>query len=566
LIFFSPDYGGIEIDDCVMVDGFDTALAMAFRGDNAGPHEPSEVLQIFTQLSSQFPNADVTASTWDQFVAAVLPHRASLPVITSEMGDTWIHGVSSDPYKTALLRAAFDARAQCLGAGQCDTQEYRFYNFSRLLIKVSISFCMPQCRSIKTLEFGFFDSFIQGIEHTWAGDVKKFLNDTEYLQWSNADFNAIRNSAGYQNLEATWFEQRLWALEVRNFSIISDAELQLKWICVLFCHFLQAPLQALGDHPLAAEISRRWHAIRSQTIPQPDQLGYTQVQTDIGQVFRIGDFSIAFDAESGAITTLTELSNGTQWADAQHPLAQFLYQTFDQNDVNSFLDQYIYCQPMDIDACSWVLKDFGKLNVSTARPISQIVPTTLQQLWFKPVSTQDTATASSFLLLLSLPTDAHTQAGAPATIWLQVVAQAPALKISVQWSDKTPTRLPESLWLRFGAAADNVLVQKAGGMIDLHQRLFNASSHLHGIWNSVVLQQGSQQLSVSSPSSAVVSVGLPVNKLTAYPIPVDSFQPDFDAGVAFNLFNNLWGTNYIMYWPFAPENAITAFDFVLQSM
>lgn len=47
-----------------------------------------------------------------------------------------IYGVPSDPYKTAAFREVMAARATCLQTGQCQVDEPRFYNFSRLLIKV----------------------------------------------------------------------------------------------------------------------------------------------------------------------------------------------------------------------------------------------------------------------------------------------------------------------------------------------------------------------------------------------------------------------------------------------
>ena len=35
---------------------------------------------------------------------AIAPFRAQLPVVTQEIGDTWIHGVPSDPMKLARYR------------------------------------------------------------------------------------------------------------------------------------------------------------------------------------------------------------------------------------------------------------------------------------------------------------------------------------------------------------------------------------------------------------------------------------------------------------------------------
>ena len=40
------------------------------------------------------------------------PLRAQLPVITQEIGDTWIHGVGTDPKKVAQYRELLRWRAQ----------------------------------------------------------------------------------------------------------------------------------------------------------------------------------------------------------------------------------------------------------------------------------------------------------------------------------------------------------------------------------------------------------------------------------------------------------------------
>jgi hypothetical protein len=182
---------------------------------------------------SQFPNANasVRASTFDAFVDRALPFADRLPIVTGEMGDTWIYGVPADPFKTAALREAMSARRACFDAGACSPIDERVYNFSRLLIK--------------------------GVEHTWGGDTKKFLNDTEYAQWSNAAFDAMRKtSVNVAHFEQSWREQRVWALD--------------------------APLAALQDHPLAAEISKRWAALRRSVPRDPALLGFTQL-TDPAQ-------------------------------------------------------------------------------------------------------------------------------------------------------------------------------------------------------------------------------------------------------------------------------------------
>ena len=53
------------------------------------------------------------------------------------------------------------------------------------------------------------------------------------------------------------------------------------------------------------------------------------------------------------------------------------------------------------------------------------------------------------------------------------------------------------------------------------------------------------------------------------PLPMPSTPPDTSAGFAFNLWNNAWGTNYVMYYPFdeassrRPEDRDMLFRFQL---
>jgi hypothetical protein len=44
------------------------------------------------RAQNEFPNAVVQGSTFDEFVEQLNTVRSSLPVIESEIGDTWIYG------------------------------------------------------------------------------------------------------------------------------------------------------------------------------------------------------------------------------------------------------------------------------------------------------------------------------------------------------------------------------------------------------------------------------------------------------------------------------------------
>jgi hypothetical protein len=50
------------------------------------------VISNFKSLASEYPNAEIFASTYDSFVEQLLTVKSTLPVVSGEFGDTWIYG------------------------------------------------------------------------------------------------------------------------------------------------------------------------------------------------------------------------------------------------------------------------------------------------------------------------------------------------------------------------------------------------------------------------------------------------------------------------------------------
>ena len=96
------DYSGIAV-----VPGSDLAVVTSVRGDNSGPHTADEIEQIHADLAKRFPSAEITACNLSDMANAIAPYRDKLPVVTEEIGDTWIHGCGSDPLKVARYRAVY---------------------------------------------------------------------------------------------------------------------------------------------------------------------------------------------------------------------------------------------------------------------------------------------------------------------------------------------------------------------------------------------------------------------------------------------------------------------------
>lgn len=144
---------------------------MDWRGDNAGPPMNSkELIQDFEAIEREFPGAEVVASTFDKFVAALenIPDE-NFPTHTEEIGDTWIHGIASDPLKLAKTRIMQTEATKCLKSGLCSASNAQFWQFFRF--------------------------FLKNVEHTWGLDNKSTLTDYVESMWSNKDLITIINSA-----------------------------------------------------------------------------------------------------------------------------------------------------------------------------------------------------------------------------------------------------------------------------------------------------------------------------------------------------------------------------------
>ncbi|HEU5086715.1 MAG TPA: DUF5054 domain-containing protein, partial [Roseiflexaceae bacterium] len=200
-------YGDVSI-----VPGLPDVLAFGHTDDNRGPQSADAVVAQFAALRERFPGADVRASTLDAFAERMLAARPELPVVLDEIGDTWIHGASSDPAKISQFRELSRLRRGWLEAGLLAADEPHLAACSRNLLLVA--------------------------EHTWGLDEKTHLAD--YSNYTREQLAAARAQPHFQRFESSWAEQRL---------------------------YLRDALDALDGLPVAQEAQRHLAAL---TPRQPD--------------------------------------------------------------------------------------------------------------------------------------------------------------------------------------------------------------------------------------------------------------------------------------------------------
>ena len=521
-------------------------------------------------MSQAFQNAVVLSSTFDAYYALLeAPEiRNSLEVVTSEAGDSWIYGCSSDPRKLALLRLFTrhrDAAAK--------EKEPGIDRFSLLLLKAS--------------------------EHTWGLDGRcQTPGKGDVTHWSNVDFAKVRASPLFTDQEDAWNEQRSY-FGAALAALAANSTLAMN---------IKAELAEL-DTIVEAAAKRPPTSSKMRTIPASEFGNSVQLTAESGG----GGMQLQLDPASGGIVKLVldDGSGGTDgaddadgadadgnaavhhsWASPSNPLARFVYKS------RSFQAGVHYYNRYQWQNASWGPRVYEKIGVTPA-----VANETLSHARIVAMA----ANSSAIVVDLMLPSEAWTVYGGPRKLRLMLLLPSVVggLQVTLVVLNKTATRIAEEAWFEFrpvlppSAASFGLVFDKLGSHVRPTDMLTNGSKTLHGInpgGDGVVFTApaaaapstagkvgpgtggskaapstagkagpgtgGSSQLRVAMLDAGLVSPGPAEANMDLYAFPgVNCTATD---GVAVSLWNNLWSVNYVFWYPFAPEDASFAYRFVLQ--
>ena len=132
-VMYDHGYGGVT----VLPDNR-TAVSINFTNDNLGPHTPEQIENIYDQLRKRFPNAEVFASDLNAVATDIRLLKHQLPIISQEIGDTWIHGAGSDPLMIARFRELSRLRKEWISKGSLVENGTSDLEFGKFLL------CVPE--------------------------------------------------------------------------------------------------------------------------------------------------------------------------------------------------------------------------------------------------------------------------------------------------------------------------------------------------------------------------------------------------------------------------------------
>jgi len=471
-VMYHHNYGSVAI-----VPDSDLAIAIVVRGDNSGPHKPEEINKIYSELEHRFPNARITATNLSEIANAVEPFRGKLPVVTQEVGDTWIYGISSDPLKVARYREIARLRQSWIA-----DEKFRVGDAT---------------------DVGLLRHLLLAPEHTWGTDTKTWLDFDNY---EPADLAKMLHTKNYEVVRHSWDEKR------------------------------QNITDAINSLPEALRTQAQT-AIRELAPKEPELSEISKFSA--GKDIETEHLLLRLDAHTGAISRLRNKATGREWAAVDHPLALLTYQTLSQQDYARFMSNYI------ISDADWAKKDFGKPNIERFGAESREWMPSLVEV--RGAESAEGHRVVAHLEVRDNKAQDSGRAAFPQKMYLELILtqHEPVIHLNFSLFQKPATRLPEALWLTFNPAGSETggwMMDKSGEAISPLDVVVSGSRQMHAIGSGLRCTKGNETLIIDALDSPLYALG------ERSPLNFSKSQPDLSKGVHCNLFNNAWGTNYIMWY------------------
>ena len=499
VVVYSGDYGGAFKSDLI-----DEVLYFDHTLDNHGAPSPERVKQKLDKIQQEFPGYEVEAGTLDEFTEVIWNVRDKLPVFEGEIGDTWIHGSAADPYKSACLRELMSLKAQWLADGSMkrDSEEYR----------------------------GFCDNLLCIAEHTCGMDTKTYFAD--YESYLKPDFqkarkkdkikirrpfsdfpynilniiNKLRFKSSYSIIEKSWSEQR---------------------------EYISKALSYLNDEH-KAQAEKTLDELRPRKIACPDGKPYTNGVS-------AGDYTLEIN-EYGGIKHLS-FGNTEIIKNNDRPLLE--YRSYTHKDYDFWFEHY--ARNMKQNAV-WGYPDFG-------RPLLKCAYSKYPHgsFFYKMKNAVVNEENGEALITVNLECDKKIcdELGAPRIAQLCYVLTEQGLRFSLSWFDKDASRLTEAIFLHLYPSDYDFKLVKIGEEVGTDETVSMGGKNLNAVQKSI-LKTDAGSFDFVNSDCPLISIGK--GKILEYDNRNEDIKKD---GVSYVLYDNVWGTNFPLWYE---ENARFSFE------
>ncbi len=493
VVIYSGAYGGAFESDLVEeILYFDHTL------DNHGAPSPEKVIAHFEEIEKQYPGYEVTAGTIDDFADVIWEVRDKLPVFEGEMGDSWIHGSASDPYKSAALRTLISLKNKWFEDKSLDREGEEYKNFTDALLCIAEHTCGMDTKTYFS-DYGHYlkKDFVKARKKDKVQFRHLFGDMPQSILPLVSLFDGRRKRGYYSVIEKSWKEQR---------------------------GYIEKALSALNNEH--REIAEK--ALFSLVPELPDEIIHNGIKA-----LRKGDWAVEIN-EYGGIGFLSY--KGKEIIRKNNEPA-VTYRSFCYADYDFWLNNY----SRDLNETAiWALGDFARPNLKN---YEGRYPAGRFPYRAEKISAEDSRISVELICDKKL----CEELGAPRIIQIIYTLEDSHLGIDVSWFSKDANRLTEAIYFNLFPDADKIRMKKTGTFVNPDEVAYNGSRNLHAVQS--IFTDKCEIVNLHSP---LVSFGR--GKILEFDNKPEDIRKD---GISYVLYNNVWGTNFPLWYE---DNAKFSFE------
>lgn len=483
VVIYSGDYGGAFKCDLV-----DEVLYFDHTLDNHGAPSPQKVLDKISKIQSEYTDYEVCAGTIDDFAEIIWKVREKLPVFEGEMGDTWIHGSATDPYKSASLRTLIRLKNEWLENGSLTRNSDEYKNLVDAILCTAEHTCGMDSKTYFS-DYGHYlkKDFNKARKHDKVKFSHLLCDMPQSILPLVSQFDGRRKRGYYSVIEKSWSEQRA---------------------------YIDLAIDALSDkHKTIAK------AEIEKLIPNaPIQINSNEINT-----LNVGEWTLKINQNGG----IGSLKYGSEEIIKQNNKPIISYRSFCNADYKFWLTHY--SRNLE-ETAIWALGDF-------ARPGMNRVEGKYPSGRFAYKVEKASANDNQIIVNLICDKKLCDDLGAPRLIQVVYTLTNDGLNVDVSWYQKDANRLTEAIYMHLFPAYD-VKLKKLGCLVNPNEVASKGSRNLHAVQS--VDMGGFEIINRHSP---LLSVGK--GKILEFDNKLEDVNTD---GLSFVLYNNVWGTNFPLWY------------------
>ena len=488
-LFFWQSPGGGRVLTMYSKGGYGTGLlpsahwpypvwmALMHTHDNCGPQSAQLIEKMARKARAACPDAEIVCGTMDDFYRELEQcDLSSVPMVTKDLADTWIHGVASYPAEVRRMRERRER-----------SRRLHSRRFERWMGGAA------EIPGLEALWDRYYEAAALFAEHTWGADVKTFLGPDRVYE--KEEFLEAKKTAPYSFMERSWQEQRDRARQAEEALDEIEALLGGK-------EDAELPQESAEETPLRAV----------------EDGGRLTVENH--------RYRLTVDTETGRIRSVYDrLQDAVILEAGEEGVFAYRYDRYGLRDVDEFLRRYGY------HFTTWGIQDYGRENYPDCDhevyyPVFQGWELRGRQLQLRYAAGRSSEAYGD---------------GRGMCLTVEFPARGGELTVLFQLHDKQESPFIEAGSLVFPFAGRiSCRIGKPGGVIDPETQIQRRCNHaLFNLERQVTVRTDGGEVSICSPDVPLFGIGSP--GVYAYH---EAFGGERKPVLYFNLFNNMWGTNF----------------------